>query len=78
MIERYLYDSDHAKRYAHMSEDERKLYPDAVEFSGGRIWRRTKKLSEMTAEDRRRYGPDGVPFAAVDVPVSQAEKWFAR
>lgn len=80
-----VYYADHAERYAHLSEDERKQYPDEIEFLDidinhhlkptGRRWRRTKKLSEMTVEDRRRYGPDGVAYAAVDIRLCDAEVW---
>jgi hypothetical protein len=70
-----IYYPDHAERYAHLGKRERLQYPDAIDFGGGVIYVREKKLSEMTFEDRSQYGHDGVLYAAVDVPLWRAEVW---
>lgn len=66
-----IYYPDHAQRYAHMSEDERKRYPDEIYFMG---WiKRTRTLEELRKEPKgRRYDPDTILLAAKDVPVDQA------
>ena len=70
---RGIYYVDHAERYAHMGEDERKEYPDEVVWSKyAPPIKRVKNLRELTEEDMKRYGADLIRLAAKDVPLSRA------
>ena len=76
MITEYVYYPDHDQRYAHLGEDDRKAYPDEILFSDGPPLKRVKNIREMTAEDWKRYGVDGVFFAAKDISVFRAQRWL--
>lgn len=74
MIAELIYYPDHDKRYAHMSEPQRKSYPDALKLSDGSIVPRVKTIAELFKE-RRKYGYHEIWFLAVDVPIFRAQKY---
>lgn len=76
MITEYVYYPDHDERYAHLSEEERKGYPDEIRFSDSPPIRRVKNFAEMTKEDWKKHGVDGIRFAAKDISVFRAQKWL--
>ena len=65
----FVYYDDHDKRYAHIPESLRDLYPDEIHI-GSAVIKRTKLLREITGEDIRAYGVPAC-LIAKDVPYTR-------
>ena len=74
-----IYYEDHDKRYAHLSESDRKEFPDALKWRGGSVTPRVKTIAQLFKEvnknGRRKYDFIRIWFHAVDVPISRAMKY---
>lgn len=71
-----FYYADHPELYPDFSRKKRNGFPDEIHFPGGYKIKRDKNFDEMTAEDWKKYGVEGIYFAAKNISTDRAQKMF--